>query len=100
MRKQILPEEFLRMQKLAGLIIENELNKDEVIIELYQGTELKGPKEKEAEVKELVKKIEKDMRSTFNAAKKMGSESRAMDERDDTVYEYEDELKKLGFKIL
>jgi hypothetical protein len=55
--------------------------------------------EKEAEAKKLVSKIEKAMKSAFNAAKGSGSESEAMDERDDTVYEFEDELSKLGFKI-
>lgn len=68
-------------------------------IELYQGTVLTGPKEKEAEAKKLANEIEKAMKSAFNSAKGAGSESAAMDERDDTVYEFEDELSKLGFKI-
>ena len=31
-----LNEQFLRMQKLAGIITENKLNKDEITIELYR----------------------------------------------------------------
>jgi len=36
MPKQMLSEEFRRMQKLAGIITENKLNKDEITIELYR----------------------------------------------------------------
>ena len=35
----------------------------------------------------------------FIAAKGAGSESAAMDERDDIIYEFKDKLLKLGFEI-
>jgi hypothetical protein len=39
------------------------------------------------------------MQETFKESSLMGSESRAMDDRDDIVYEYENEIKELGFRI-
>jgi hypothetical protein len=68
-------------------------------IELYQGTKLIGPDSNESQIKSLVKIIEKSMQDAFTESSLMGSESRAMDDRDDTVYEYYTELKKLGFRI-
>jgi len=77
------------------LLEENETS----TIELYQGTELNGPKETEAEAKKIAKEIEKEMRSVYKAAKGSGSESQAMDERDDVVYEFKDQLKKIKWEI-
>ena len=98
--------EIKKMQRLAGIITESEYreslvneNSDTVTIELYQGTKLIGPKENEVAAKKLAKEIEQAMKSAFKAAKGSGSESDTMDERDDAVYKFEDELKKLGFKI-
>lgn len=71
----------------------------EKTIELYQGTELVGPTENYSEAIKLKTKIESAMKSAFKAAKGAGSESAAMDERDDTVYEFKSELKKIGYKI-
>ena len=68
-------------------------------IELYQGTKLIGPESNESEIKSLVEIIERSMKETYNESLSMGSESRAMDDRDDMVYEFENEIEKLGFKI-
>jgi hypothetical protein len=77
----------------------DEAKEDNVTIELYQGTKLTGPKDNETEARKLAKEIEQAMKSAFSGAKGAGDESAAMDERDDTVYEFEDELSELGFKI-
>ena len=68
-------------------------------IELYQGTKLIGPDSNESQIKSLVKIIEKSMQEAFTESSSMGSESRAMDDRDDTVYEFKEEIEKLGFRI-
>jgi len=68
-------------------------------IELYQGTKLIGPHSNESQIKSLAKIIEERMQETFTESSSMGSESRAMDDRDDLVYEFEEEIKKLGFRI-
>lgn len=82
-------------EEISKILNENE----EITIELYTGAELIGPANKKAEVLKLKKEIESAMKSAFRAAKGMGSESQAMDERDDTLYEFEDELKKINYRI-
>jgi hypothetical protein len=71
----------------------------EIKIELYQGSVLIGPQSNEASARELAKSIEIAMQAAFEESSSMGSESRAMDDRDDTVYEFEDDLKSIGFRI-
>jgi hypothetical protein len=71
----------------------------EIKIELYQGSTLIGPQTNEASARELAKSIEIAMQAAFEESSSMGSESRAMDDRDDTVYEFEDDLKSIGFRI-
>lgn len=71
----------------------------ELRIELYQGAVLIGPAKNETQIRELAKKIEEEMMETYDSSMSMGSESRAMDDRDDIVYDYEDEIKALGFEI-
>jgi hypothetical protein len=71
----------------------------EIKIELYQGSALIGPQSNEASARELAKSIEIAMQAAFEESSSMGSESRAMDDRDDTVYEFEDDLKSIGFRI-
>jgi|LakMenE01Jun11ns_1017448.scaffolds.fasta_scaffold9447071_2 hypothetical protein len=87
-------KEFKRMQMLAGLITESKQT-----IELYTGVKLTGPSETKAQALELKKEIETAMKNAFKAAKGSGSESAAMDERDDTVYEFKDKLKKINWDI-
>jgi hypothetical protein len=71
----------------------------EIKIELYQGSALIGPQANESLARELAKSIEIAMQAAFEESSSMGSESRAMDDRDDTVYEFEDNLKSIGFRI-
>ena len=71
----------------------------EIKIELYQGALLIGPASNESQIRGLAKVIEESMQETFKESSLMGSESRAMDDRDDIVYEYENEIKELGFRI-
>ena len=71
----------------------------EIKIELYQGSVLIGPQANESLARELAKSIEIAMQAAFEESSSMGSESRAMDDRDDTVYEFEDNLKSIGFRI-
>lgn len=87
--KQIIKEEIVKV------LSENK----EKTIELYQGTKLVGPAKNHSEAMKLKTKIESAMKNAFKAAKGAGSESAAMDERDDTVYEFKNELKKIGYKI-
>jgi hypothetical protein len=87
--RQIIREE------ISKVLNENE----KTTIELYQGTKLVGPTNKKSEALKLKAEIESAMKSAFKAAKGAGSESSAMDERDDTVYEFKDKLKKINYKI-
>ena len=71
----------------------------EIKIDLYQGTTLIGPQANEATARELAKSIETAMQAAFKESSLMGSESRAMDDRDDTVHEFENDLQSIGFRI-
>lgn len=69
-----------------------------ITIELTNGYTITGPKAQEAEALSLVDEINQEMKITFDEYSEEG-ESRAMDMRDDTIYEYEEQLQRIGFKI-
>lgn len=69
-----------------------------ITIELTNGYTITGPKAQEAEALSLVDEINQEMETTFDEYFEEG-ESRAMDMRDDTIYEYEEQLQRIGFKI-
>ena len=77
---------------------ENKLLKEEITLELINGYEVIGPEENKTEAQNIVKDINKEMKTVFNEFKDEG-ESKAMDERDDVFDDYEGKLKKLGFKM-
>ena len=71
-----------------------------VTIEFYQGTEITGPQKNLKEIKNLVKKIEAEMKEAYKDALRFAGESRAMDDRDDIIYDHVDEMSELGFEIV
>jgi regulator of sigma D len=68
-------------------------------IELTNGYVLEGVDKNLDKVLELVNRIESEMKETYDDSLSYGDESRAMDDRDDVVYEYETELEELGWGI-
>jgi hypothetical protein len=69
-----------------------------ITIELTNGYTITGPKTRESEALSLAEEINQEMKTTFDEYLNEG-ESIAMDMRDDTVYEYEDKLQRIGFQI-
>jgi hypothetical protein len=69
-----------------------------ITIELTNGYTITGPKTQESEALSLVDEINQEMETTFDEYFEEG-ESIAMDMRDDTIYEYEDKLQRIGFQI-
>ena len=67
-------------------------------IELTNGYTITGPKTQESEALSLADEINQEMKTTFDEYQNEG-ESIAMDMRDDTIYEYEDKLQRIGFQI-
>jgi hypothetical protein len=64
---------------------------------------LTGPSENEAYVIEIIEKIDKEAQEEYRDTLKYSGESLAMDTRDgvyhDRIPEFEDDFKKLGYKI-
>jgi hypothetical protein len=68
-------------------------------IELINGFELEG-NDNFDNVLILSKKINYLMEITYKGVLGNGSESNAMDERDDVFYEFEGKLEELGWKLI
>ena len=68
-------------------------------IKLINGFELEG-NDNFDKVLILSKEINCLMGITYKGTLGNGSESNAMDERDDIFYEFEDKLEKLGWKLI
>jgi len=66
-------------------------------IELLNGFDIEGPSKNYIKAKQIVKAIDKEMKSVMKEYEDEG-ESAAMDARDDVFYEYEEQLKEIGFK--
>jgi vacuolar-type H+-ATPase subunit H len=66
-------------------------------IELMNGYTISGENDSD-EIRKLVGEINEEMVNVYAEFEDEG-ESRAMDERDVVVYEYEDRIRNCGFKI-
>ncbi len=76
--------------------------KDDLVnIELSNSYILVGPKSTEAEARELVADMEKEMRNEYEQALENSGESAAMDARDDVYWEsgYREALSALGYEM-
>ena len=71
----------------------------ENVIELFNGYSIVGPVENSKEANDIAQIINQKMKSVYQEYLEIGGESRAMDERDDVVYEFEDELADIGYRI-
>ena len=69
-----------------------------ITLELINGYEIIGPMRNQEKAEEIISDINFDMEKTFSEGEDEG-ESRAMDERDDIFFEYEDDLKKINFEL-
>jgi hypothetical protein len=71
----------------------------ENVIELSNGYTIVGPMETAEAAKEMAERINSEMDSVYDEYLEIGGESRAMDERDDVVYNFEEELAEIGYRI-
>jgi hypothetical protein len=68
-----------------------------VVLELSNCYTISGPISNVDKAKKLVEEINNEMEVVYNEFG--GDGSRAMDERDDVVYEYETQLSEIGWTI-
>jgi hypothetical protein len=68
-------------------------------ITLSNGYTISGPAVNEDRAKRVAKEINNEMKSVYHEFITQGSESRAMDERDEVVYGYRPILSSLGYRI-
>lgn len=66
---------------------------------LSNGYSISGPEDTLDQAKTLVIQMNKEMEQAYNEYISIAGESRAMDERDDIPWEYEDKLEAIGWKL-
>jgi len=72
---------------------------EENVIELSNGYSIVGPAENAEAAEAMAQTINQEMELVYQEYLEVGGESRAMDERDDVVYGFEDELAAIGYRI-
>lgn len=73
----------------------------QIKITLSNSYTLIGPKENKLKAREIVKEMEREMKSEFRQAMENSGESAAMDARDDVYWEFgfRESLMELGFEM-